>query len=146
MSRSPRSRSLSPSDESQFVPHSSVVGATSVMDSHFVPSSQAILNNNKSHDSVMSRGVIIDDEEKSIVGLLGATICFTPVNSPRSSPNMEGVRDDLSYVSSSQSNNYIGSLRGYSTGDNSGVEGQKEEELLCNADCVKFRWSKYNRV
>jgi hypothetical protein len=100
MSRSPRS--LSPSDESRFVPHSSVVGATSVMDSHFVSSSQAILNNNnnKSHDPVMSR-VIIDDEEKSIVGLLGATICFSPVNSPRSSPNMEGVRDDRSYVSSS---------------------------------------------
>ena len=102
MSRSPRSRSLSPSDESRFVPHSSVVGATSVMDSHFVSSSKAILNNNnnnnnkKSHDPVMSRGVIIDDEEKSIVGLLGATICFTPVNSPRSSPNhMEGVRDDV---------------------------------------------------
>ena len=134
MSRSPRSRSLSPSDESQFVPHSSVVGATSVMDSHFVPSSQAILNNNKSHDSVMSRGVIIDDEEKSIVGLLGATICFTPVNSPRSSPNhMEGVRDDLSYISSSQSNNYIGSLRGYSTGDNSGVEGTVAGRMSCSA-------------
>ena len=70
----------------------------------------------------MSSGVIINDEEKSIVGLLGATICSTPLNSPRSSPNMEGVRDDLS-VSSSQSNNYIDSFRGYSTGDNGGVEG-----------------------
>ena len=126
MSRSPGSRSLSPSDESRFVPHSSVVGATSVVDSHVASSSQAIINNNnnnnKSHDSVMSSGVIINDEEKSIVGLLGATICSTPVNSPRSSPNMEGVRDDLS-VSSSQSNNYIDSFRGYSTGDNGGVEG-----------------------
>ena len=125
MSRSPGSRSLSPSDESRFVPHSSVVGATSVVDSHFASSSRAIINNNnnnnKSHDP-MSRGVIIaDDEENSIVGLLGATICFTPVNSPRSSPNMEGVRDDLSCGNSS--NNYIGSLRGYSTGDNGGVEG-----------------------
>ena len=129
MSRSPGSRSLSPSDESRFVPHSSVVGATSVVDSHVASSSQAIINNNnnnnnKSHDSVMSSGVIINDEEKSIVGLLGATICSTPVNSPRSSPNIhrEGVRDDLS-VSSSQSNNYIDSFRGYSTGDNGGVEG-----------------------
>jgi len=85
MSRSPGSRSLSPSDESRFVPHSSVVGATSVVDSHVASSSQAILNNNnnnKSHDSVMSSGVIIDDKEKSIAGLLGATICSTPVNSP----------------------------------------------------------------
>ena len=125
MSRSPGSRSLSPSDESRFVPHSSVVGATSVVDSHVASSSQAILNNNNNNNnSVMSSGVIINDEEKSIVGLLGATICSTPVNSPRLSPNihMEGVRDDLS-VSSSQSNNYIDSFRGYSTGDNGGVEG-----------------------
>jgi len=139
MSRSPISRSLSPSDESRFVPHSSVVGATTVVDSHFASSSRAIINNNnnnnnnKSHDP-MSRGVIIaDDEENSIVGLLGATICFTPVNSPRSSPNMEGVRDDLSYGNSSQSNNYIGSLRGYSTGDNSGVEGAVAGRMSCSA-------------
>lgn len=136
MSRSPGSRSLSPSDESRFVPHSSVVGATTVVDSHFASSSRAIINNNnnnKSHDP-MSRGVIIaDDEENSIVGLLGATICFTPVNSPRSSPNMEGVRDDLSYGNLSQSNNYIGSLRGYSTGDNSGVEGAVAGRMSCSA-------------
>jgi hypothetical protein len=57
------------------------------------------------------------------VGLVGATICFTPEPSPRSSPNLEGVREDLSIICSlSVSNNYIGSLNAHTTGGSS-VEG-----------------------
>jgi len=57
------------------------------------------------------------------VGLVGATICFTPEPSPRSSPTLEGVREDLSNICSlSVNSNYIGSLDAYIT-SGSYVEG-----------------------
>jgi hypothetical protein len=61
------------------------------------------------------------------VGLVGATICFTPEPSPRSSPNLEGVREDLSNICSlSVSSNYIGSVNAYTTGGG-GVEGESSK-------------------
>jgi hypothetical protein len=54
------------------------------------------------------------DDEKS-VGLVGATICFTPKTSPVSSPNRKGSPSGVNaitteYSLNGDSNNYIGSL------------------------------------
>jgi hypothetical protein len=65
---------------------------------------------------------LVADDGKS-VGLVGATICFTPQPSPRSSPNLDGARGVLSNICSlsGESSNYIGDLLAYATG--SGTEG-----------------------
>ena len=65
---------------------------------------------------------LVADDGKS-VGLVGATICFTPQPSPRSSPNLDGARGNLSHIggSLSESSNFIGDLLACATG--SGTEG-----------------------
>mmetsp|Transcript_26190 Transcript_26190/g.56218 ORF Transcript_26190/g.56218 Transcript_26190/m.56218 type:complete len:990 (-) Transcript_26190:180-3149(-) len=136
-------RSLSPSDESRFVPHSSVVEAASVMEQYFrdfTVSKQdeeadgkkvhgqeeaggnktaAIGNTDQDSNNELAR---VADGEKS--GIMGATICFTPESSPRSSPNLEGTGRASSNLDSinSHSNDYIGSINGV-TSSGSGVDG-----------------------
>eukprot|EP00579_Thalassiosira_antarctica_P003480 CAMPEP_0201902834 /NCGR_PEP_ID=MMETSP0902-20130614/55161_1 /ASSEMBLY_ACC=CAM_ASM_000551 /TAXON_ID=420261 /ORGANISM="Thalassiosira antarctica, Strain CCMP982" /LENGTH=884 /DNA_ID=CAMNT_0048436851 /DNA_START=145 /DNA_END=2800 /DNA_ORIENTATION=- len=138
-------RSLSPSDESRFVPHSSVVEASSVIERHFAASEQAAKSdgekvhngeesdvneteavNNTTHDSKKEPTLVADDEKS---GIVGATICFTPEPSPRSSPNREGIGGGESNIDSliidslnSNSNNYIVSVNGVASGDG-GMEG-----------------------
>lgn len=90
------------------------------MDSHFAGSNQAAADIT-SQDLGQKMTSLIAEDKKS-VGLVGATICFTPEPSPRSSPNMECVRGDLTCIGSLESNDYISSLKGYSMGG-SGVEG-----------------------
>ncbi|KAL3807137.1 hypothetical protein ACHAXA_004222 [Cyclostephanos tholiformis] len=63
-----------------------------------------------------------DADDGKSVGLLGTTICFTPEHSPLSSPNLEGVRGELSNIGSlSESIDYIGDLLAYASG--SGTDG-----------------------
>mmetsp|Transcript_1445 Transcript_1445/g.2758 ORF Transcript_1445/g.2758 Transcript_1445/m.2758 type:complete len:846 (+) Transcript_1445:271-2808(+) len=133
-------RSLSPSEESRFVPHASI--ASSIMEQHFTPDqSSAKADEEKQAPDEDDAGVIketgaagnttddlkkeeevaVDDEKSCIVG---ATICFTPESSPHSSPNLERVKGSESIIDSlnSGSNNYIGSVNVVASGD-SGVEG-----------------------
>jgi len=107
-------RSLSPSDESRFVPHASVVEPSSVMEKHFVAAStdQAAKEGNEKGSGQVDSGVNenqsvgnatretekgraeVADDEKS--GIVGATICFTPDPSPHSSPNRKEIGGDES--------------------------------------------------
>lgn len=101
-------RSLSPSNESRFVPRSSLYASPSA-----------------SERNTDSGGVnppnLIDDDDKSLV--IGATICFTPEPSPRNTPSKDIVKDtkrsalDLTPIelgeallSSNTTDEYIGSI------------------------------------
>lgn len=125
-------RSLSPSDESRFVPYSSIMGSSSVLERHFAASSNITEPEQpraKANDPIEMPSAL--DDEKS-VGLVGATICFTPESSPVSSPNRKafataGGRVNASTATSvhsqtSGSNNYIGSLHEDDPMDNTGME------------------------
>ena len=129
---------LSPSDESRFVPHPSV---SSIMEGHFTkasspnqPEIKVDTNNvqdqddNNNAESGVSKTTddsnlttprkksnLIEEEEEET--LVGATICFTPEPSPRSSPNLRGIGGDAATAAlpnidslNSNSNDYIGSV------------------------------------
>ena len=125
-------RSLSPSDESRFVPYSSIMGSSSVLERHFAASSNITESEQpraKANEPIEMPSAM--EDEKS-VGLVGATICFTPESSPVSSPNRKGFatagrRVNASTATSvhsqtSGSNNYIGSLHEDDPMDNTGME------------------------
>ena len=105
-------QSLSPSNESRFVPHSSL-------------QTSPVIANDRSHLADNDAGEttnppnLIDDDDKSL--LVGATICFTPEQSPRSSPmkdtaNKRAALDltplecESALGSNATINEYIGSL------------------------------------
>ena len=146
------SRSLSPSDESRFVPHSSVLEASSVMEQHFTASEQAekSTGDDKVHveeegeagaaeseavgsttqdPSSNSNTLVVDDDEKS--GIVGATICFTPEPSPRSSPTKGIIQEANTDSLNSNRNNYIGSVNGIGSGD--GVSSSKLSSRMSNS-------------
>ena len=129
---------LSPSDESRFVPHPSI----SSEDEHFKSSdddkkkkvdtdtkvqdnTSNIMNNNNTTvvdntDASKQPNLVAEEEDDEEGGIVGATICFTPEPSPRSSPNIGGIEGNndatgaLSKLDSlnSNSNDYIGSVQG----------------------------------
>ena len=97
---------LSPSDEGRFVPRSpeSVVDASPVTEHLFTAAKQSDTidgektNTIKKVDASASgpgsgtiqdakkEPAVVADDEKSATGIVGATICFTPDSSPRSTP------------------------------------------------------------
>jgi len=117
---------LSPSNESRFVPRPSVLKDESVLERHFTASDgeeaegkviiQEEVANQAAPEVPMT---LVADAEKD--GIVGATICFTPQSSPRSSPTkLGGVQQleapDLDSLNS-KSNEYIGSINGAGSGD-----------------------------
>jgi len=131
---------LSPSDESRFVPSQ----PSGVMDEHYKSSpsdddkkkkvdtdtkvqQDDTFSNNTSKttafnntDAPKQPNLVAEEEDDEEGGIVGATICFTPEPSPRSSPNMGGIEGNndatgvLSKLDSlnSNSNDYIGSVQG----------------------------------
>lgn len=139
-----RSGSLSPSDESRFVPRSSI--ATSVVEQHFVASKAPEKSDDaplraKEVEGVKTAAVDAvhrgqDDDDKSVGGIVGATICFTPQPSPRSSPTNEGAvgREESTHHGSidGSSNDYIGSVRAFPSGSGT-VEGVLSSKMSSSA-------------
>jgi hypothetical protein len=87
------------------------MGTSSVLERHFASSSNPEQLRVEMDDPIETPTV---DDEKS-VGLVGATICFTPKTSPVSSPNRKGSPSGVNaitteYSLNGDSNNYIGSL------------------------------------
>ncbi|KAL3775327.1 hypothetical protein HJC23_003148 [Cyclotella cryptica] len=93
MSRTPTSHILDrsfplPSDESRFVPHSSIVASSSVMETHFptTPTARRMTDDDSVDDKHKHKEPTLIEEEN---GIVGATICFTPQPSPDVSPRVE---------------------------------------------------------
>jgi hypothetical protein len=90
-------RSLSPSDESRFVPRQSI----SIMECHFPSTPPATPQPPKLN---RDEPKLVDDDEKS--GIVGATICFTPQASPPGSPGATPAP----LMGSVETEEYIGSI------------------------------------
>jgi len=99
-------QSLSPSNESRFVPRSSASRTSA--NEHFL-----------ANEDVVNPPNLIDDDDKSLI--VGATICFTPEPSPRHTPMRDTTSNkkrssDLtpleleSALSSNATDDYIGSI------------------------------------
>ena len=85
--------SLSPGDESRFVPHPSILGpaSSSVLEKHFGA---------RMTDVERKEPVLVEEEG----GIVGATICFTPQSSPGVSPRVERLERG------GDAKNYVGEL------------------------------------
>lgn len=102
------------------------MGSSSVLERHFAAAAastsnpeqqpQLRVNNEDGPIEMMPLANTMDDEKS--VGLVGATICFTPESSPVSSPKVKGApATSTVYSLHSGSNNYIGSVHeGHSDG------------------------------